>query len=166
MFSVWLIYCSFLFKESGTSQLCGKDKRWQAFGNSCYLFGKWHRLNWKAARSRCSKMDAELVSLTTKDEINFIYNRTKNSNRFFWIGLRYRTVQRNWTWSNGDEVNITKWGRKEPNNLSREHCGEIIRKSKYWNNKQCKEKRAWICEKAKTFSISNPIHKNVTTSGR
>ena len=146
--------------------MCGKDKRWKPFGNSCYLFGKWRRSNWTAARLRCLRMHADLVSLTTEDEINFIYNRTKNSKRVFWIGLQYSKFQGSWSWSNGDKVNITKWGTKEPNNLRREHCSAIIKKSKYWSNKQCNEKRGWICEKARTNSTSNPIHKNVTTSGR
>ena len=142
--------------------MCGKDKPWQAFGNSCYLFvEQW--LNWNAARSHCLKMDADLVSLTTEDEINFICSRAKNLGWGFWIGLRYSSST--WTWSNGEKVNITKWGEKEPTNLRYKQCGEIVKKSKRWDNKKCDRKRALICEKAKTYPVSNPVNQNSTTAG-
>jgi hypothetical protein len=52
-----------------------------------------------------------------------------------------------WAWSNGEKLNFIKWNKMEPNNLESEHCVEILRKLKYWNNKKCDEERAWICEK-------------------
>ncbi len=132
--------------------------KWKSFGYSCYLFvtpdsSKYdpQESNWYKARENCLKKGADLVSLTTDDEMNFVYSHTKNLDYPFWIGLRYSRTKvgknKRWAWSNGEKLNFTKWHKMEPNYLKSEHCVEILRKLKYWNNKRCDEERAWICEK-------------------
>lgn len=124
------------------------------------------------ARAYCLKKGADLVSLTTNDEVDFVYSHTKNFAYWFWIGLRYnRTKLRksaHWAWSNGDNLNITKWNTGEPNLFETEHCVEILKRLKVWNNEICdskdNEKRAWICEKPKRAKTSRKTVK-ITTTG-
>ena len=158
---------SFLFIVVLT-QIC--PGKWRGFGNSCYLFVTQTRsgnntegLNWYAARKYCLKKGANLVSLTSNDEVNFVYNHTKNLDYKFWIGLRYnRTkVRKNerWAWSNGEKLNFTKWNKDEPNFLKFEHCVEILKNLKYWNNGGCGAKLAWICEKPYSVKKCDKIMK-------
>ena len=144
-------------------EACGN--KWKSFGNSCYLFVTPDGSNygpeqsdWSTARSDCLKRRADLVSLTTQEEVDFIYSHTKNKAYRFWIGLTYETqVKENtrWTWSNGDMLNITQWNKGEPSDLNNEHCTHILKGIKYWNNKECDNKFAWICEKTKM--IKTPV---------
>lgn len=96
---------------------------------------------------------ADLVSLTTQQEVDFIYSHTKNMDYDFWIGLTYTTQMNKtntpWVWSNGDRLKIMRWNTDEPNDLDKEHCTHIIKGTKRWNNKKCDSKFAWICEKPK-----------------
>jgi hypothetical protein len=110
------------------------------------------------ARAYCIKKDADLVSLTTNDEVEFVYNNTENSR--YWIGLRYQKTKlrknAHWTWSNGDKLNFTNWNKGEPNDLEKEHCGEILKGLRFWNNKECDGNQAWtwICEKPRNAKTS------------
>lgn len=106
--------------------------------------------NWEKARSYCLYKNADLVSLTTKEEVNFVYNHTKYLHYFFWIGLNRIVIPKDvpWIWSNGDKLTITQWAPYEPYG-DHENCVKIRKLSKYWNNKECYAKHAWICEKTK-----------------
>ena len=159
--SFYRTHCSFPFNAVFVE---GCGNKWKRFGNSCYLFVKpdssnyeQERSNWKTARSHCLKEMADLVSLTTQEEVDFVYNHTKNMAYDFWIGLTYETqVQKStpWVWSNGDRLNITQWDTGEPNNLGGEHCTHIIKKTKRWNNRECNTDLAWICEKTKSSNTT------------
>ena len=136
------------------TQACA-DK-WKSFGNSCYLFvipPLYPVSKWETAHSYCLNKSADLISLTTQDEVNFVFQHTNKTAYRFWIGLKYkRTKKKNnttWMWNNGDKLKFDKWGPGEPNLLHKEHCGEILKSSEYWNNIPCRVKRAWICEKTK-----------------
>ena len=143
-------------------EACGK--KWKSFANSCYLFvvpdgSKYgpEQSDWSTARSQCKKKRADLVSLTTQEEVDFVYSHTKNKPHGFWIGLTYETqVKENtrWIWSNGDMLNITQWNKGEPNDLNNEHCTHILKRRKYWNNLRCDDKNAWICEKPKMIKTT------------
>ena len=140
------------------TQTCA-DK-WKSFESSCYLFvtptppnSEPQLSNWETARLYCLNRSADLISLTTQDEVNFVFQHTKNMTNIFWIGLKYNGTKKEhnatWMWSNGDKLKINKWAPGEPNLLDSEHCGLIKKASKYWNNNPCSNSRAWICEKAK-----------------
>mgnify|MGYP002804077563 CR=1 FL=1 len=132
-------------------------RKWKGFGNSCYLFVTPSSTNfdadkssWSKARKYCMEMGSDLVSLTTDEEINFVYSHSRNFAHEFWIGLRY-TKATNWTWSNGEKLGVTKWNKGEPNDITRERCVQILKKLKFWNNKECHVLLAWICEKKKVI---------------
>ena len=98
------------------------------------------------------KKGADLVSLTTDEENNFVYSHTKNFPYAFWIGLRYtNTTNPPWAWSNGEKLGIMKWNDGEPNNIPMEHCVQILKRLNFWNNKECDEYLPWICEKLKAI---------------
>lgn len=46
--------------------------------------------------------------------------------------------------------------RGEPNDLEKEHCGEILKGLRFWNNKECDGNQAWtwICEKPRNAKTS------------
>ena len=113
--------------------------------------------NWGRARAYCPGRGADLVSLTTQEEVDFVYSHTRNKANNFWIGLTYETQFKNntpWTWSNGDILNVTQWNRGEPNKLNKEHCTHILKRRKRWNNLRCDSKLAWICKKPKMIKTT------------
>ena len=139
------------------TQACA-DK-WKDWGNSWYLFVApagtncdHEASNWTTAQKYCKERGADLVSLTTNEEVDFVYTHTKNVRYIFWIGLSKNSTNGSWTWSNGDKLNITKWNEKEPNLPETEHCVEILQSTEVWNNQECTDKLAWICEKPKSVA--------------
>ena len=132
---------------------------WIGFKNSCYSFvtqsyvvgyesGK---LGWFRAQADCQLKRADLASLTTDEELDFVYRHTKNSDHQFWIGLRCNRFWTSpcWTWTSTEELNITHWNGTKPNQSLTRPCVVILKNSKYWNNTECGHKHAWICEMPK-----------------
>ncbi|CAB4031450.1 Hypothetical predicted protein [Paramuricea clavata] len=168
------LFVIFILAEDVVSiQMCA-DK-WKGWGNSCYLFVTSAGANydpppsnWNMSRAYCLNKGADLVSLTTNGEFEFVYSNTNNL--AYWIGLRYKKTKlrkdAHWAWSNGDKLNFTEWNKGEPNNLETEHCVEILKGLKFWNNKGCDKNQAlaWICEKPRDAKTSLKTVKKIPST--
>ncbi len=82
---------------------------------------------WPAAQKYCQELSANLVSITSQAENDFVYNLVYQDNIygeiFFWIGFTDEQVEGTWVWISGDPVTYTDWGGGEPDN-SANGCGE------------------------------------------
>ena len=145
---------SFIYTVISTEEC---SRKWKGFGNSCYLFVTPRDISksgWNDARKYCITKGADLVSITTMSEENFVFSHTKKHPYAFWIGLKYaNTTDTNWAWSNGEKLNLTNWNVGEPNYIDVEHCVQILKKVNSWNNKECDVRLPWICEKPKTVKL-------------
>ncbi|XP_069549119.1 CD209 antigen-like protein C [Brachyistius frenatus] len=128
--------------QSKTGTLCHLG--WKMFNNKCYYASeKGVTKNWNNSRKDCQQRRADLVIITTKDELDFvtkIYDRT-------WIGLSDIQREGKWKWVDGSDLEGNGfWQTGEPNNSGDENCVEISRRNGDWNDAQCKVEIPWICE--------------------
>ena len=131
----------------------GCPSGWYGFGNSCYLFRvrslNLRGLNWDNARSYCLSYGGDLVSVSNKSEMDFIFNKSsKASNEHYWIGLNDRRNESLFVWSDGTPYNrsvYSNWYKNEPNDRAGEDCVELYRTR--WNDDSCKKEKSYICER-------------------
>jgi hypothetical protein len=71
-------------------------------------------LSWEAARDYCRRMKAELVTITSEEENQFVFHLNSNS----WIGLSDALEEGNWKWVTGEPLGYTHWAETEPNNCT------------------------------------------------
>ncbi|XP_062266566.1 lactose-binding lectin l-2-like [Platichthys flesus] len=122
---------------------------WYSFNNRCYKYvSTW--MNWADAELYCVSQGANLVSIHSLDEQNFITNLIKNFDHaegHTWIGLSDIHKEGSWMWSDGCAVNFTFWFPGEPNNnQGREHCGHNNSGTdKKWNDKPCNDPIPSVC---------------------
>uniref|UniRef100_A0A8C2X300 C-type lectin domain-containing protein n=1 Tax=Cyclopterus lumpus TaxID=8103 RepID=A0A8C2X300_CYCLU len=118
---------------------------WKTFNGKCYYFStSGVTRSWESSRKYCKERGADLVIITTKEELNFVVQ----SYRVTWIGLSDREQENSWKWVDGsDLIDDGFWQVGEPNNHQNdEHCAEVSRSAKRFNDVPCERKFSWACE--------------------
>lgn len=73
-------------------------------------------LTWQEAKEACEKLGGHLVTITSKDEQDFISNLVRGATkRSYWIGLSDEAVNDQWTWVTGEPFSYSNWAKNEPN---------------------------------------------------
>lgn len=80
---------------------------------------------WEEAKEYCESVGGYLVTITTRQEQEFIYDYIEplvgDENVF--IGIQNANDSTNWeTWDNGEDVVYTNWGNGEPDNTNGTQC--------------------------------------------
>ncbi|XP_071486277.1 echinoidin-like [Diadema antillarum] len=147
---------------------------WSEFQGHCYHYFC-DRLLWSEGEEQCQQHGSaaggvsHLVSISSEDENTFVYQMYHESLTFtppdwqpghvfdgFWLGLRQRTRNGPWLWSDGSSSIYTKWMEGEPNDYAGiEDCAIMWRKDsesnalQEWNDIECDNRRLampFMCE--------------------
>ena len=116
-------------------------------------------MNWAAAATAAASAGGYLVTLNTKAENVWLYNKFGNfggTARDLWIGCKDNVTEGTWYWYNGTTSNdggvsdnissgskwpdgTNKWHTNEPNDSGTEDCGSIRSSLSVstWNDKNC-----------------------------
>ncbi|KTF81392.1 hypothetical protein cypCar_00046518 [Cyprinus carpio] len=119
---------------------------WTNFGVQCYKFFS-QSVNWITAERNCQSLDANLASVHSKAEQDFLLSLLPSSSTRCWIGCQDGVQEGQWVWSDGTPYDFTYWGSGEPNNLGTENCGELNWSSNRWNDAACSTSLSYVCAK-------------------
>ncbi|XP_043086846.1 ladderlectin-like [Puntigrus tetrazona] len=120
---------------------------WTNFEVRCYKFFP-QASNWISAEKSCIGQHANLASVHTEQENDFLLSLLPSSSTRCWIGVQDAVQEGEWLWSDGTAYTFTNWCPNEPNNLNGENCGEINWTSKRcWNDAGCTNSMGYICSK-------------------
>nr|XP_040020304.1 CD209 antigen-like protein C isoform X1 [Gasterosteus aculeatus aculeatus] len=130
-------------KLSKTDEPCSQG--WTSFKSKCYYFsGKGQAETWENSRKYCKERGADLVIITTQEELDFVSSIFPVT----WIGLSDKEMEGRWKWVDGaDLLGDEFWQIGEPNNNeNEEHCAEVSRSAKKFNDVPCNRTFSWACE--------------------
>ncbi|KAM8749962.1 C-type lectin domain family 4 member E-like [Acanthopagrus schlegelii] len=144
-------------KELDRLQSLSKQKRtcpagWQMFSCTCYLFST-KTDSWENGRQDCRDRGAELVTIDTDEEQEFISKIIKEDT---WIGLNDRDKEGTWRWIDGTPPTVVYWFETQPDNgggnpkWGEEDCIHLIfgeNAKRNWNDLRCDKSLKWICAK-------------------
>ncbi|XP_018559191.1 lactose-binding lectin l-2-like [Lates calcarifer] len=120
---------------------------WFSFNGRCYKYVS-TRLTWADAELYCVSQRANLVSIHSLQEQNFVKNLIKNFDHAegrTWIGLSDTQKEGGWMWSDGSAVNFGFWYAGEPNNdKGHEDCVHNNFGQK-WNDRPCSDTYPSVC---------------------
>lgn len=109
------------------------------------------RITWEEAKAKCEEAGGHLATITSKEEMDYIYETLNLGNGRYWIGA-YRDEDFNWMWVTGEEWNYTNWNEGEPNDSSNVRSNEnrvATWEQGKWNDlneKNTGEQNGYICE--------------------
>ncbi|XP_069094090.1 C-type mannose receptor 2 isoform X2 [Pleurodeles waltl] len=121
---------------------------WQGFQSNCYRLNTENK-SWQEARKVCLRSNADLASIHTLPEVEFVSQQIKEDVKELWIGLNDLKLQMSFEWSDGTPVRFTYWHPFEPNNFrdSLEDCVTIWGPEGRWNDSPCSAKLPSMCKK-------------------
>uniref|UniRef100_A0A8D2KS50 C-type lectin domain-containing protein n=1 Tax=Varanus komodoensis TaxID=61221 RepID=A0A8D2KS50_VARKO len=127
-------------------QVCNPP-RWHTFEGSCYYFSEIPK-TWQNATQFCTKFEAHLIIINSKQEQDFVVTKMSFSN---WLGLTDAQKENEWLWGCTPWASwlffLSYWRLGEPNNSgSNEDCAALY-KGGVWNDIPCDTKSLFICEK-------------------
>ncbi|XP_057210674.1 CD209 antigen-like protein E [Triplophysa rosa] len=113
--------------------------------------------NWSKSRDVCVSKGADLVTITSQNEQDFLVSKIKETH---WIGLNDLETEGRWVWVNNqtlEETGVEFWfgsGQKEPDNWkvqdpSGENCASLGDRNgnlHTWFDGSCKQQKKFICE--------------------
>lgn len=108
-------------------------------------------LTWEEAKEKCEKAGGHLVTITSQEEMDYIYETLNLGNGRYWIGA-YRDEDFNWMWVTGEDWDYTNWDEGEPNDSSNVRSNEnrvATWTQGKWNDlneENTSEQRGYICE--------------------
>jgi hypothetical protein len=80
-------------------------------------------LTWHEAKSYCEDRSQYLVTVTSSDENDFVFNHMytepNNENIWGWLGATDEANEGEWKWVTGEPWNYTNWASTEPNNYGK-----------------------------------------------
>ncbi|KAM8767889.1 lactose-binding lectin l-2-like [Acanthopagrus schlegelii] len=122
---------------------------WYSFNGRCYKYVSTH-LTWADAELYCVSEGANLVSIHSREEEDFVKSLVKNFDHAegpTWIGLRDIHKDGRWMWSDGCAVDSVFWDAGEPNNAQgAEDCGHTNYGTyKKWNDWPCSKTHPSVC---------------------
>ncbi|XP_067267058.1 lectin BRA-3-like [Chanodichthys erythropterus] len=127
---------------------------WIACRGKLYFSGS-NKLNWSISRDVCVSKGADLVTITSQSEQDFLVSKFNVSH---WIGLNDLDTEGHWVWVNGQtlkDTGVQFWftgDPKQPNNnrnkdLSGENCAYLGKINGSWYDTSCNTQKTFICEK-------------------
>ncbi|XP_023597291.1 C-type lectin domain family 4 member D isoform X1 [Trichechus manatus latirostris] len=136
--------------KGSTWNCCPVD--WRAFQSNCYIILNDNK-TWAESVRNCTGMGANLVTISTEAEQNFII-QFLNTQFSYFLGLTNQNSEGQWQWLDRTPFNpdMVFWHKGEPNNHQEERCAVIVNeKDKWgWNNIPCQFETNRICKKPAT----------------
>ncbi|XP_023133846.2 lactose-binding lectin l-2-like [Amphiprion ocellaris] len=128
---------------------------WYSFNGRCYKYIA-TRMTWADAELHCVSEGANLVSIHSTDEQNFVNSLIKNfdpARTWTWIGLSDLHKEGRWMWSDGSRVDFVLWDNGQPNNYDRQqHCGDTNNGAEFkWNDMPCSQTLPFVCASRSVF---------------
>ncbi|MHC4251801.1 MAG: protein kinase domain-containing protein, partial [Planctomycetota bacterium] len=111
------------------------------------------KLSWHDAKAFCEKRGGHLVTITSKEENDFVTGLARKADTDAWIGLTDERAEGKWEWVTGEKVAFRRWAGNEPSNFKGEqHYVLIYRAGDFaWdderpNGMQNKGPTPFVCE--------------------
>lgn len=136
-----------------------KGLNWVKYSGHFYLYGE-EKLTWEDAKLECQKKCANLVTIETKEESDWMAATFLNddclSNIYFyctaWTGGNDLAIEGQYVWdASNTSMVFTNWYVSEPSigypSLAADRdCIDILRNGK-WNDQSCLTLNEFICER-------------------
>ncbi|XP_032223331.2 SCO-spondin isoform X3 [Nematostella vectensis] len=139
-------------KNKNRQDACDNGWITQEGSSFCYLSSK-TRTTWQDSKLQCNAMNADLVTIDSQREQNFV--RTVARGSFVWLGFTDLRTEGRWIWESSHVEtpnSFTNWARGEPSNgggRKAENCA-VMKPNGEWNDYPCSGYQLnYICKKKK-----------------
>uniref|UniRef100_A0A8C5QDJ0 Lymphocyte antigen 75 n=1 Tax=Leptobrachium leishanense TaxID=445787 RepID=A0A8C5QDJ0_9ANUR len=135
---------------------------------ACYQFNTESTLKWKEAYESCLSQGADLLSITSEEELAFITSMDTIPDTI-WTGLNRFDRSGGWQWSDHTPLSFINWNQGAPfvykarysiggspffSRLDDMDCGTLDTDSGLWQNQHCVLSLPYVCKKKMNDTVS------------
>ncbi|XP_072021026.1 uncharacterized protein [Amphiura filiformis] len=141
-------------------QVCGScEPNWVVNDGYCYFISTGSSrtgLSFHAAQRACQSMGAELTSIHSEAENDFIYQLMETrGKRIVWTGLHDTSREGSFEWTDGTPLDYSNWKSGEPNDSGfGEDCVDMssyaVVNGQSWNDNNCSVSYPYTCKRGGT----------------
>ncbi|XP_061135117.1 uncharacterized protein LOC133154418 [Syngnathus typhle] len=117
---------------------------WEEFADFCYKRFD-DTKTWYGARHFCWGLDANLVSIRSEAERDWLQDLLKSAPGDTWTGLNDLADLGRFVWSDRRQVTFTNWAPRKPTGLM-ENCVATLNQSGKWKKMSCMELNGYVCK--------------------
>ncbi|XP_047218569.1 secretory phospholipase A2 receptor isoform X1 [Girardinichthys multiradiatus] len=133
-----------------------QSQAWVFYRGAEYLLANQH-YNWHAVSLACQMMGAHLLSIHSREELQFIKERLRRFSlgpASWWIGLSFGPAGEEVRWSDKTEIEFQNWADGGLNGDLRKKgmCVSMSSSTGKWSVKKCSELHGYVC-KRRTVSV-------------
>ncbi|XP_068678201.1 uncharacterized protein [Montipora foliosa] len=107
--------------------------------------------SWFDAVRACKLCNAELLSVHTREENEFITDQLRRSTEVnkLWIGMSYKEEKRMWSWIDGSRYRYQNWKEGQHYDGKDEQCGIVYQRYDWgrWDDDNCYKPFGFICKR-------------------
>ncbi|XP_023658454.2 secretory phospholipase A2 receptor [Paramormyrops kingsleyae] len=127
-----------------------QHQAWVFFRGAEYYFDQ-QPFPWNAVSFACNLMGANLASIHSLEELNFIKERMEMDKdpSQWWIGLSSDTINEEYSWSDGAQLQFQNWPQAEPQKPSPQSdvCVSMSSQTGKWSGDQCGDRHGYVCKR-------------------
>ncbi|KAG8446993.1 hypothetical protein GDO86_014439 [Hymenochirus boettgeri] len=128
------------------------NTEWVGFEDADYKFFE-HHSTWAQAQRICTWFRAELVSVHSQAELDFLGQSLQKFSRgqeqHWWIGLHTYENDGRFRWSDGSLLNFVSWASGRPRPITREKkCVYMTASREDWGDQKCDTALPYICKRS------------------
>uniref|UniRef100_A0ABM5GR70 C-type mannose receptor 2 isoform X1 n=1 Tax=Pogona vitticeps TaxID=103695 RepID=A0ABM5GR70_9SAUR len=133
------------------------NKEWVKYQDAEYRFFD-HHSTWVQAQRICSWFQAELVSIHSQAELDFLGQNLKKFSRgqeqHWWTGLNTYENDGRFRWSDGSLLNFISWAPGKPRPISKERkCVYMTASREDWGDQKCLTALPYICKRTNKTTV-------------
>ncbi|XP_068101743.1 lymphocyte antigen 75 [Hyperolius riggenbachi] len=122
----------------------------------CYQLNKQSALTWKEAYMACKSQEADLLSISSEEELMYI-TVAMDPPDFVWLGLNRLDSAAGWQWSDNSPLSFVNWreGISAFTVLDGLNCGRLHVASGQWEAYPCDVSLPYMCKKRDNSAASD-----------
>ncbi|XP_056590503.1 secretory phospholipase A2 receptor [Triplophysa dalaica] len=128
---------------------------WVFFHGAEYFFTS-NKIDWETVSFACKMMGADLLSVHSSDELDFIKGRLKKESQYWWIGLSANSAHNGFSWTDGSPLDFENWENGRLNRKSGRNCIRMSTQSGLWSVGSCADPNGYVCKRRTVTMVELP----------
>ncbi|KAF6091969.1 hypothetical protein HJG60_000137 [Phyllostomus discolor] len=136
-------------------------REWLRFQDAEYKFFEHHSM-WTQAQRICTWFRAELASVHSQAELDFLGHNLQKFSRgqeqHWWIGLHTSESDGRFRWTDGSIINFISWAPGKPRPIGKDKkCVYMTASREDWGDQRCLTALPYVCKRSNNTRKTQPL---------
>uniref|UniRef100_A0A673NB35 Secretory phospholipase A2 receptor-like n=1 Tax=Sinocyclocheilus rhinocerous TaxID=307959 RepID=A0A673NB35_9TELE len=128
---------------------------WIFFRGAEYYFAS-KPFPWESVSFACKMMGADLLSVHSSEELDFIREHINKNSEFWWIGLSANSGHNGLSWTDGSALDYENWENGRFYRKPGQTCIQMSSQSGQWSAGSCKDRHGYVCKRRTVSLVEDP----------